>query len=269
MLSQQIEKVNNIEARLIEFFENERKSDVPVILSYSKKSLELLAKFISGEIQRSVAIGIAGESASGKSTIAHEIIESIEHYAEAHKLGKVITRVNTDDYYYDRSEEVKKAGSMAEFVKTYDLDVPEALELDLMFYHVQQLLSGKSVMLPKYDLSGTTIRIDNHTLAEPSKIIISEGLFALTEKIRNAFDFKIYVDIDTETQKSRFFARAEERQLGDSAKMMYKNVYDKAEIYVRPCRNNADIVLSGAAPIDSYRKFLNKILDLITEIYFG
>ena len=71
---------------------------------------------------------------------------------------------------------------MAEFVKTYDLDVPEALELDLMFYHVQQLLSGKSVMLPKYDLSGTTIRIDNHTLAEPSKIIISEGLFALTEK---------------------------------------------------------------------------------------
>ena len=263
----QVADKNDIETELTEIFENDRVSDVPVVLFYKPESLELLAKFISGEIDRSMAIGIAGESASGKSTIAREFIETIENFAEDNHLGQVITRVNTDDYYYDRSEQVKKAGSMAEFVKTYDLDVPEALELDLMFTHVQKLLSGNSVMLPKYDMSGTTIRWDNHTLAEPSKIIISEGLFALTEKIRGAFDFKVYVDIDSEIQKNRFFARAEERKLGDSAKSMYKNVSQKAEIYIKPRREVADIVLSGAAPISSYRNFLNKILSVVAKLY--
>ncbi len=269
MLETQVENVKEIERELTNLFESDRNSEVPVVLSYNLQAIELLAKFITGEINRSMAIGIAGESASGKSTIAREFIETIENFAKDNDLGQVITRVNTDDYYYDRSEQVKKAGSMAEFVKTYDLDVPEALELDLMFNHVQKLLSGNSVMLPKYDMSGTTIRWDNHTLAEPSKIIISEGLFALTEKIRGAFDFKIYVDIDTETQKQRFFARAEERKLGDSAKEMYKNVANKAQIYIKPCREIADIVLSGAAPISSYRDFLNKILNVIAKLYLG
>lgn len=263
----QVEKKNDIELQLTEIFEKDRVSDVPVVLSYKQEALVRMSKFITGEINRSMAIGIAGESASGKSTIAREFIDTIETFALDNALGQVITRVNTDDYYYDRSEQVKQAGSMAEFVKTYDLDVPEALELDLMFTHVQKLLSGNSVMLPKYDMSGTTIRWDNHTLAEPSKIIISEGLFALTEKIRGAFDFKIYVDIASEIQKQRFFARAEERKLGDSAKSMFENVSNKAKIYIKPCREVADIVLSGAAPISSYRNFLNKILDVVSDLY--
>ncbi len=267
MIDTRIGNTQEIEQRIVKIFEDDKNSETPVVLSYNPISIELLAKFIAGEIKRSMAIGIAGESASGKSTIAKEFIETIEHFAEENELGQVITRVNTDDYYYDRSEQVKKAGSMAEFVKTYDLDVPEALELDLMFAHVQELLSGKSVMLPKYDMSGTTIRWDNHTLAKPSKIIISEGLFALTEKIRGAFDFKIYVDIDSEKQKERFFARAVERKLGESAKSMYENVANKAKIYIKPCREFADIVLSGAAPIVSYKQFLKKILDVVADLY--
>lgn len=267
MIDTRIGNTQEIEQKIVKIFEEDKNSDVPVVLSYNPIAVELLAKFIGGEIKRSMAIGIAGESASGKSTIAKEFIETIEHFAEENELGQVITRVNTDDYYYDRSEQVKKAGSMAEFVKTYDLDVPEALELDLMFVHIQELLAGNSVMLPKYDMSGTTIRWDNHTLAKPSKIIISEGLFALTEKIRGAFDFKIYVDIDSEKQKERFFARAVERKLGESAKSMYKNVANKAKIYIKPCREYADIVLSGAAPIASYKQFLKKILDVVADLY--
>jgi uridine kinase len=58
---------------------------------------------------------------------------------------------------------VKKAGSFAEFAKNYDLDVPEALELELMKKHIRQLLFGDTVYLPKYDMSGTAIRKDNVT----------------------------------------------------------------------------------------------------------
>ena len=106
----------------------------------------------------------------------------LSHFATEFEIENAITRVNTDDYYYDRSEMVKAAGSFAEFAKNYDLDVPQALELELMSKHIKELLAGNSVRLPKYDMSGTAKRFDNFTLANPSQIVISEGLFTLQKK---------------------------------------------------------------------------------------
>ena len=268
-VSSPISNLNTVELQLLKIFEDAVNSENPVILDYKPASIRKLARFLTGEVTRSASVGVAGETASGKSTITLDIIETIELFANVFSLGRVITRVNTDDYYYDRSEEVKRAGGMAEFAKNYDFDVPEALELDLMCKHIQELLSGKSVMLPKYDMSGTTIRWDNHTLAKPSKIIISEGLFTLTEKIKGAFDFKVYVDIDREIQKERFFVRANERGLGASAEKIYNNASNKAEIYIRPCREEADIVLSGESQRAGYKIFLNKILSIVEQLHFS
>ncbi len=261
--------INRIEEELFKIFDEEVNAKNPVVIRYKHSMIYKMAQFIAGEIKRCVSVGIAGETASGKSTITYDIINTIELFSKLFNIGNLITRVNTDDYYYDRSEEVKKAGSMAEFAKNYDFDVPEALELDLMYKHVKELKSGKSVMLPKYDMSGTTIRWDNHTLANPSRIIISEGLFTLTEKVKDAFDFKIYVDINPEIQKERFFIRAKERNLGESAKSIYENASNKAEIYIRPTREDADIVLSGEAERKNYGIFLSKIIKVIEKIYFS
>ena len=268
-VSSPISNLNLIELQLLKIFEDELNSENSVLLDYKPSAVRKIARFLTGEISRSASVGVAGETASGKSAITLDIIETIELFANVFGLGRVITRVNTDDYYYDRSEEVKKAGGMAEFAKNYDFDVPEALELDLMCKHIQELLSGNSVMLPKYDMSGTTIRYDNHTLARPSKIIISEGLFTLTEKIKGAFDFKVYVDIDNEIQKERFFVRANERGLGSSAQSIYDNASNKAQIYIRPCRQDADIVLSGEAQRAGYKIFLNKILSIVEQLHFS
>ena len=266
-ISSPVNNLNEIEKNLFEIFENELNSVNGVLLSYNPIVIYKLTKFISGKIKRSASVGVAGETASGKSTITLDIIDTIELFAKVFNLGSVITRVNTDDF--DRSEEVKKAGGMAEFAKNYDFDVPEALELDLMYKHINELLSGKPVFLPKYDMSGTTIRWDNHTLALPSKIIISEGLFTLTDKIKDAFDFKIYVDIDNKIQKERFYIRANERGLGESAHKIYENASEKAKIYIRPCKNFADIVLSGEADRKGYKIFLNKILSIVEQIHFS
>lgn len=264
-----VNDINSIEIKLFRIFEEEINSPSSVLLRYRNQAINKMAKFISGQLQRSASIGIAGETASGKSTVTCDIIDTIEVFAKENNTVDIITRVNTDDYYYDRSEEVKKAGGMAEFAKHYDFDVPEALELDLMYKHIHSLLNGNSVMLPKYDMSGTTIRHDNYTLAKPSKIIISEGLFTLTEKIKDAFDFKIYVDIDNEIQRKRFFIRAQERGLGESAEAIYENASDKANIYIRPGKDIADIVLSGEAPRYRYKMFLNKILSVVKDIHFS
>ncbi len=263
-----VNKVQVIEDQLNKIFEDELNAQGSILVSYKPEIISKLAKFLSGHVTRSASIGIAGETASGKSTITLDIIDTIKSFATEFEIEDAITRVNTDDYYYDRSEMVKAAGSFAEFAKNYDLDVPQALELELMSKHIKELLSGNSVYLPKYDMSGTAKRYDNYTLANPSKIVISEGLFTLTDKIKDAFDFKIYVDVRREVQKDRFYIRAAERDLGASADGIYKNASQKAEIYIRPCKNEADIVLSGEAIRARYKAFLNKLISIVQQEHF-
>lgn len=268
----QIKKPTNvceeIEHYLQVIFENELKADGSILKSYTPFVIKKIAAYLSGRIKMPASIGIAGETASGKSTITMDLIDTIESFATEFNIEDAITRVNTDDYYYDRSEMVKAAGSFSEFAKNYDLDVPQALELELMSKHIKELLSGKVTYLPKYDMSGTAIRHDNYQLAKPSKIIISEGLFTLTEKVKDAFDFKIYVDIAENIKKERFYIRAKERDLGDSADFIYKNANEKAEVHIRPCKAHADIVLSGSADRIKYKNFLNKIIRVIQDLYF-
>lgn len=260
---------DKLESYLNNIFEKELNTPNSVLLSYKPIVIKKIAGYLSGRISMPASIGIAGETASGKSTITKDLIDTIESFATEFGIDDAITRVNTDDYYYDRSEMVKAAGSFSEFAKNYDLDVPEALELELMSKHIKELLSGKTTYLPKYDMSGTAIRHDNYTLAKPSSVIISEGLFTLTDKVKDAFNFKIYVDIPENIKKERFFVRATERGLGDSAEYIYLNANKKAEFYIRPCKKHADIVLSGAADRIKYKNFLNKIIGIVQELYFS
>ena len=263
-----ISKIEFVERQLKRIFNNELLSDGSVLVSYKPEVIPKLARYLTSHINRPASIGIAGETASGKSTITLDIIDTINSFATEFEIENIITRVNTDDYYYDRSDMVKKAGSFAEFAKHYDLDVPAALELELMNKHIKELLNGKTVLLPKYDMSGTAIRYDNYTVANPSRIIISEGLFTLTEKIKDAFDFKIYVDVRHNVQKERFYIRANDRGLGDSADTIYKNASEKAEIYIRPCKEHADIVLSGEADRIRYKNFLNELINIVQQENF-
>lgn len=256
------------EKALNDLFLKELNSNDSIFIHISPNVVKKAAMFLSGLAFRPAAIGVCGETASGKSTIVMDSMDIIESFANEFLFDNIVTRINTDDYYYDRSEEVKKAGSFAEFVKDYDLDVPDAIELSLMKEHVKNLLCRKEVYLPKYDMSGTARRFDNHTLAKPSRIIVAEGLYALNDEVADIFDFKIYVDIEKSIQKERFFERAQQRGLGDSAISIFDNASKKALIYVHPCKNNADIILNGKTSREKYKKFINSIVMLTKSTYF-
>lgn len=262
-------RFQKLEKSIHDLFLKELNSTNSIFVRISPNLIKKVAVFLSGMAFRPAAIGICGETASGKSTIVLDSIGVIENFAQEFLLENVITRINTDDYYYDRSQEVIKAGSFAAFAKNYDLDVPDAIELKLMKQHIQALLAKKEVMLPKYDMSGTAKRYDDFQLAKPSSIIVSEGLYTLVNGIADVFDFKIYVDIDKEVQKTRFFERAQQRGLGSSANGIYKNASDKAKIYIHPCADNADIVLDGEASRERYKTFITNLLNLVESTYYN
>jgi len=266
-------RFQNLEKSLNDLFLKELNSFDSIFLKISPNVVKKAAMFLSGLTLRPAAIGICGETASGKSTIVLDSIEVIENFCQEFLLKDTshgaVTRINTDDYYYDRSKEVQKAGSFAEFAKNYDLDTPDAIELSLMKTHIQKLLSRQEVFLPKYDMSGTAIRIDKHCLAKPSSVIVAEGLYTLIDDISDIFDFKIYVDIDKNIQKQRFFKRAQQRGLGDSANTIFDNASKKAQIYVHPCAENADIIFNGQTSRTKYKNFIYSLLDLFESIDYN
>jgi uridine kinase len=250
------------------------KADIDAIVKAINAHWELIIDEIKSEIENyklseDELTEMDEDSIKWGMKIAYDIIETLENFANEFRINDLIARINTDDYYYDRSDMVKAAGSFAEFAKHYDLDVPEALELELMKEHIRALLNGDEVYLPEYDMSGTAIRHDNVKLATPSKIIISEGLFTLTPKVVDAFDFKVYVHVSSDVQKERFYRRAAERGLGSSMDEVYENASSKAKIYIHPTMESADIILSGEADRMAYKVFVNKVLNMVKEIHFN
>lgn len=262
-------RFQKLEKSLNELFIRELNSKDSIFIRVAPNVVHKIAMFLSGMALRPAAIGVCGETASGKSTIVMDSMGIVESFSQEFLTKNIVTRINTDDYYYDRSKEVMAAGSFAEFVKNYDLDVPDAIELSLMKEHIKTLLHRQEVYLPKYDMSGTAKRHDNCQLAVPSPVIISEGLYALVDEIADVFDFKIYVDIDKSVQKSRFYERAQQRGLGDSADIIFENASKKAQIYVHPCAENADIVVDGQVSRDRYKDFVASILMLVGDAYFN
>lgn len=262
-------RFQKLEKSLHDLFLKELNSNDSIFIKISPHVVKKAAMFLSGMTLRPVSIGVCGETASGKSTIVQDSLDILENHIQEFMTENLVTRINTDDYYYDRSEEVKKAGSFAEFAKNYDLDVPEAIELSLMKEHIQKLINRQKVFLPKYDMSGTAIRCDQHKLAKPSPIVIAEGLYTLIDGISDVFDFKIYVDIDKSVQRKRFFERAQQRGLGASADKIFKNASQKAQIYVHPCADGADIILNGETSREKYKKFISSLLDVVEITYYN
>lgn len=258
--------LSKVEAMLNEVLAWNEELDIPVIIALKDDAVRKLVRCFFYASVRPVAVGFAGETASGKTTIANELIKALQTYASKENIQNFITKINMDNYYYDRSEEVKKAGSFDKFVENYDLDSPTAFELDLFAKHLAQLKNGEEVLLPEYDMSGTAKRWDNKIPAQPSQLIITEGLFTFNDVAASGFDIKFYVDIDENVQKARWYRRAKDRDLGASADRVYNNALSKAKIYIRPTKANADVILNGEASIETYKIFIGKIINIAEEL---
>jgi uridine kinase len=256
-----------VENDIFNFLKEDKELEQPVILSISSKAIIKLTYFLGGLSERPVAIGVAGETASGKSSFVCDIVDSINSIHAGMGIEENITKVNADNYYYDRSKEVLEAGGIAKFVENYDLDAPSAVDLDLLKIHIEKLICGHDALTPTYNMDGTAVRIDNHILCKSNPIIISEGIFNLNDKIKDVFDFCLYVNVSPEAQRERWFRRAAERDFkGAQAEKAFSSIMDKTKIHIKPTVSNADIIINGEANREDYRKSAEKLFNIFMDI---
>ncbi|MCQ2957622.1 MAG: AAA family ATPase [Candidatus Gastranaerophilales bacterium] len=242
----------NLLKNLISVIEKDKKRQVPVIKFMRQGFLLSVAQRLTKEKRKVHFIGITGESASGKSTFVRTIIKKIRDI-EATKNKKLLNFISSDNYFNDISEKIKKYGSFNKLLEeeNYNPDAPESFQLDLMRKDLITLSEKKNVYIPEYRIDGTGRSIPNSILIESAPIIMSEGIAVFYPAIRDLFDIRVYVEVDEELRLERYIKRAAEsrNQSREDALEQYETINKSAQIYLRPQRQYADIIINGHAEI--------------------
>ncbi len=178
-------------------------------------------------------LGIAGGTASGKTTVAKKLKQLAEPF------GKV-SMLRLDDYYKDLSHL-----SLSERKKV-NFDHPDSYDFELILEHINDLLNGKSIEKPIYDFV-LSVRSKETETIEPSDVIIIEGIMIFTdERLRNLFDMKIYVDTPDDIR----FIRRLKRDIRDRGRSLESvvnqyltTVRPMHHSFVEPSKRYADIIV--------------------------
>ncbi len=199
-------------------------------------------------------IGIAGGSASGKTTIAQCLKAEFEQ-------TRSVVIIREDDYYKDQSQK-----TMAERVKT-NYDHPFAFDHALMIEQIDALLAGQAIEKPVYDFVQHT-RSTVTEVIEPCDVVVLEGLFVLEEpELRKRLNIKVYVDTDADIRFIRRLLRDVEergRTLQSVVNQNTETVRVMHEQFIEPSKRYADVIIpeggSNVVAIDLLKTKISSII---------
>ena len=207
-------------------------------------------------MKKPLVIGIAGGSASGKSSISKELNKLCSKQ-------KSVLIIRQDDYYKDQS-----SLSMEQRVRT-NYDHPFAFDDDLLVAQLELLINGQPIEKPTYDFVNHT-RSDITEKVVSADVIILEGLFVLeNEEIRKHLDIKILVDTDADIRFIRRMLRdvKERGRTLDSVVNQYvKTVRTMHDRFIEPSKRYADVIVpEGSENTVAIDLIATKISSIIEE----
>ena len=184
-------------------------------------------------MNKPILIGIAGGSASGKTSIAMKIKDMFSD-------TKSVLILRMDDYYKDQTHL-----SMEERVQT-NYDHPFAFDNDLLITQLKELLAGRAVEKPTYDfVTHNRSNIVEHL--EPADVILLEGLFVLeNENLRQLENIKVFVDTEADIRFIRRLVRDVKergRSLDSVVNQYVTTVRVMHSTFIEPTKRYADIII--------------------------
>ena len=209
------------------------------------------------ERNRPYLIGISGGSGGGKTSVANLIHKSLGTYDSL--------LFSMDTYYKDLTPEQERN------LSNYNFDSPEALDLDLLYTHLNDLMHWKKIQMPTYDFS-TNKRKQYTEQIKPAKVIIFEGILAFYDKrMRDLMDLKLFIDLDDDIRLSRRIYRdiiSRGREMETVLERYHKFVKTAYNNFIKPTKEYADIIIprggSNTIAIDLINYHLKYLVQNVT-----
>ena len=206
-----------------------------------------------------VVFGVAGGTASGKTTVAQKILEAVG--------AAQIAYLPHDAYYKDMGHLPFDERANLNF------DHPNSLENKLLIKHIKQLLQGEAVHVPVYDFK-VHRRTEETLLTESAPIILVDGILIFTKrKLRELMDIKIYVDTDADVR----FIRRLERDIRERGRSMESVIAQYLETvrpmhlkFAEPSKRFADVIIPGGGFNDvALEMVVARLRDLLRQHNMG
>ncbi|KAI9369512.1 uridine kinase family-domain-containing protein [Aspergillus egyptiacus] len=179
-------------------------------------------------------IGIAGSSGSGKTSVAMEIVKSLN-------LPWVVILV-MDSYYKTLTPEQHAKAHANEF----DFDSPDSIDFDALVQTLRDLKQGKKVEIPVYSFVEHQRQKHTTPLYSPH-VLILEGILALHDpRIMELLDVKIFVEADMDVCLGRRVLRDVKergRDIDGIIKQWFHYVKPSYKKFVEPQRALSDIII--------------------------
>lgn len=177
-------------------------------------------------------IGVAGGTASGKSTLVRQL-------QEAFVDEQVVTLCH--DYYYKAHNEL----SMEERAGL-NYDHPDAFDTEMMIDHIQRLRAGETIHRPVYSFSEHN-RLAQTVAVAPAQVIIIDGILILEHRgLRDLMDMKVYVDTDDDVRLARRLVRDVQergRDMNSVLRQYFSTVKPMHRDFVEPSKRYANIII--------------------------
>ena len=139
-------------------------------------------------------IWISGPSCSGKTTTTVKLTQRLQQH------GFQFLMLNLDDYFWSLVEHP------TDWINDRNYETPEAIDIQLLNRHLQELLSGNPVEKPVYSFKEGRQVASKRIKLEPGQILLLDCLHGLyppiTEGISPSAQFRVYIDTELDLYES-------------------------------------------------------------------
>jgi len=179
-----------------------------------------------------LTIGVAGGTASGKTTVARRLVERLGTHP--------VAVLDQDSYYRDLADLALEERAR------FNFDHPDAFDTALLVRQLEELRAGKAVDKPVYSFTqhtrtGETVRVN------PGDVVILEGILILAlQPVRELLDVKVFVDSDADVRVLRRVSRdikERGRDFDGVVEQYFRTVRPMHFGFVEPSKRYADIII--------------------------
>lgn len=198
-------------------------------------------------------IGVAGGTASGKSTLVQRLQEEFVN-------EDVVTLCH--DYYYKAHNDLPLEARVK-----LNYDHPSAFDTEMMIEHLKALKAHVPIKHPVYSFVEHN-RTDETVDVFPAQVIIVDGILILENKeLRDLMDMKIYVDTDDDIRLGRRIIRDVKergRSMESVLNQYFTTVKPMHDEFVEPSKRYADVIIpEGGFNSVAVRILIDSIRSLI------